>query len=123
VLARSASFNARQAQDLHGALLASLRDARFTLSDMVLGLGGMQVDASGADLSGLDIRRLGALHGVTWTSRTSWPPAIAEQVRAYSAEDQPGLYRIRVPYAAGRARHNRDLWAKHPDVPGSPEIG
>jgi hypothetical protein len=101
VLTRSASFNARQAWDLRGALLASLREARFTASDLVLSLAGLPVDASGADLSSLDIRRLGGLHGVTWTRATSWPPAIAAQVLAHSTEELPGRYRIRVPYARG----------------------
>lgn len=104
VLARSASFNAIEAGDLVDGLLGGLRVARFGLSDLVLSLGAMPVDASGADLSGLDLRRLGALHGVTWTRATRWPPAIAEQVRAHSAEEQPGRYRIRVPYTRGPAQ-------------------
>jgi hypothetical protein len=99
VLARSATFDARQAWDLRGALLASLREARFTVSDLALSLAGLPVDASGADLSSLDIRRLGGLHGVTWTCATTWPSAIAAQVLAHSAQERPGLYRIRVPYS------------------------
>lgn len=104
VLARSASFDAPEARDLLGGLFTSLRDARFRLSDLVLSLADMAVDASGADLSGLDLHRLGALHGVTWTRATTWPPAIAEQVRGHSAEERPGLFRIRVPYARGPAK-------------------
>jgi|tagenome__1003787_1003787.scaffolds.fasta_scaffold20893515_2 hypothetical protein len=104
VLARSASFNACEAWDLLDGLFASLRDARFALSDLVLSLGDMPADASGADLSGLDLHRLDALHGVTWTRATTWPPAIAEQVRVHSAEEEPGRLRIRIPYAHGPAR-------------------
>jgi hypothetical protein len=97
-LARSASFDVMEALDLHDSLFTHLRDARFCLSDLVLSLATMPVDASGADLSGLDLRRLDALHGVTWTRATTWPLTIADQVRAYSAEEQPGLYRIGIPY-------------------------
>jgi hypothetical protein len=104
VLARSATFNARQAWDLRDALLASLREARFTAGDLALSLAGLPVDASGADLSSLDIRRLGGLHGVTWTRATTWPSAVAAQVLAHSAEERPGLYRIRVPYTRGSAQ-------------------
>jgi hypothetical protein len=104
VLARSASFSVPEAWNLLDGLFASLRDARFALSDLVLSLADMPVDASGADLSGLDLHRLGALHGVTWTRATAWAPAIAEQVRAHSEEEEPGRFRIRIPYTRGPAR-------------------
>jgi hypothetical protein len=104
VLARSASFDAGKARDLHGALLTRLRDARFTASDLALALGGVPVDASGADLSALDIRRLGGLQGVTWTAGTTWPPAITAQVRAHSTQDKPGRFTVRVPCTRGPAQ-------------------
>jgi hypothetical protein len=104
VLARSASFDALEAWNLLDGLLGSLRDARFCLSDLVLSLGTMPVDASGADLSGLDLRRLDALDGVTWTQATRWPSAIAEQVQVHSAQEQPGRYRIRIPDTRGPAQ-------------------
>jgi hypothetical protein len=100
VLARSASFNAGQAGDLSAALQSDLLAARHTAGDLVLRLARLPADASGADLSRLEIHGLGALHGVTWTHGTTWPPAIATQVRAHSVEVQPGVYTIRVPYGS-----------------------
>lgn len=104
VLARSASFHAPEARSLLDGLFGRLREARFALSDLVLSLGDMPVDACGADLSGLDLHWLDALHGVTWTRATTWPPALGEQVRVHSAEEEPGVFRIRIPYTRGPAR-------------------
>ena len=57
-------------------------------------LGAQQVDASGADLSEITIEDLDTLDGVIWTGRTTWPPGIAEQVRACSHQIRPGVYQI-----------------------------
>lgn len=96
VLARSASFDVGQATSLCADLLTDLRAARPRVNDLVLGLGNLPVDASGADLSALEVSGLRALDGVTWTRETTWPPAIAARVQAHSAELQPGVYTIHI---------------------------
>lgn len=53
-----------------------------------------EVDASGADLSALDLTDISVLVGVVWTEETAWPPGIADQVRARSREIRPGIYRV-----------------------------
>lgn len=54
------------------------------------------VDASGADLSDLEIGDIDALDGVVWTRQTSWPPGIARQVEEHSEEIGDGVYRMRL---------------------------
>jgi hypothetical protein len=53
-----------------------------------------EVDASGADLSALDLTDISVLAGVVWTEETAWPPGIADQVRARSREIRPRVYRV-----------------------------
>ncbi len=53
-----------------------------------------EVDASGADLSALDLTDISVLVGVMWTEETAWPPGIGDQVRARSREIRPGVYRV-----------------------------
>lgn len=53
-----------------------------------------EVDASGADLSAVDLTDISVLVGVVWTEETAWPPGIADQVRARSREIRPGMYRV-----------------------------
>jgi hypothetical protein len=59
-------------------------------------LDAQQVDASGADLSGMEITHLDALNGIVWTHQTVWPPRIADQVQAHSQEIRPGVYQVRL---------------------------
>jgi hypothetical protein len=90
--------------------LASVRDLASTLDldlardlahastlahDLARNLQTQQVDASGADLSDLEIGHMDALNGIIWTPQTTWPSNIAEQVRAQSEEIKPGVYQIR----------------------------
>jgi len=53
-----------------------------------------EVDASGADLSALDLTDISVLAGVVWTEETAWPPGIAGQVRVRSREIRPRVYRV-----------------------------
>lgn len=53
-----------------------------------------EVDASGADLSALDLTDISVLVGVVWTEETAWPPDIADHVRAWPREIRRGIYRI-----------------------------
>jgi hypothetical protein len=64
--------------------------------DAALGLRAEQVDASGADLSDVEVGDIEALDGVVWTRQTIWPPGIARQVEAHSEEIGDGVYRVRL---------------------------
>jgi hypothetical protein len=101
VLARSASFDSGRARRLVTALLASMAEARHRTSDLAFALRSIPVDASDADLSGIEIAGLTPLNGVTWTQRTTWPPALASRIQPYSEEAQPGVYVLRIPYGKG----------------------
>ena len=59
-------------------------------------LDALQVDASDADLSGLDIRQLDSLEGVIWTRGTAWPADVAARVEAHSEEIRTGVYQVRL---------------------------
>jgi hypothetical protein len=101
VLARSVSFDSGRARRLVAALVASVTEIRHRTSDLAFALGSIPVDASGADLSGIEIASLAPLHGVTWTRQTIWPPALANRIQPYSQEAQPGVYLIRILHGAG----------------------
>ncbi len=64
------------------------------------------VDASGADLSDLEIEDVEVLNGIIWTHETTWPSNIAGPVHARSEEVQPGVYQIRI---GGRAPEHFNL--------------
>lgn len=49
-------------------------------------LDSHELDASGEDLSQIEIRHLDAVDGVTWTRETIWPLAIASYVEDHSCE-------------------------------------
>jgi hypothetical protein len=52
------------------------------------------VDASGADMSGLDLTDMRVLEGVVWTEETTWPPGVREEVRRRSREIRAGVYQV-----------------------------
>ncbi|GLY80210.1 hypothetical protein [Actinoallomurus iriomotensis] len=60
-----------------------------------------EVNAAGADLSGLQVTDLDDLVGVVWDRETRWPPGLRERVAAYSEEIASGVYRV-VPYGPER---------------------
>jgi hypothetical protein len=72
---------------------------------LIRGIGAQPVDASGADLSGVEIDDLDVLNGVIWTGQTIWPPGVREQVRDNSEEIRPGVYQVRT----GKAYDWQDL--------------
>ncbi|WP_331766975.1 hypothetical protein [Embleya sp. NBC_00896] len=53
------------------------------------------VDASGVDLSRLDLTDPGILVGVVWTDTTVWPHGMAQVVRARSNRIAAGVYQVR----------------------------
>jgi hypothetical protein len=67
-------------------------------------LNDLQIDASGADLSGMKIRYIAVLDGIIWTRGTIWPPDIADQVEEHSEEIVPGVYQVRLGDALDRDR-------------------
>lgn len=64
------------------------------IRDLDRALGAQHVDASGADLTEIMVEDLGVLEGVILTGQTTWPPGIADQVRACSREIHPGVYQV-----------------------------
>ncbi|MET8142713.1 hypothetical protein ABZU32_20605 [Sphaerisporangium sp. NPDC005288] len=52
------------------------------------------VDASGMDLSDLQVPYLDLLVGVIWTQETIWPVEITAEIRARSHEIRPGVYQV-----------------------------
>jgi hypothetical protein len=60
-----------------------------------------EVNAAGADLSGLQVTDPDDLVGVVWDRQTRWPPGLRERVVACSEEIASGVYRV-VPYGPER---------------------
>jgi hypothetical protein len=54
----------------------------------------VEVDASGVDLSALDLPDMSVLEGVVWTDETIWPPGVREQVDPLSHEIDAGVYQV-----------------------------
>jgi hypothetical protein len=98
---------ARSLIGLYGSLRtgvhAALDDLHLaTVLNPARELAGIQADVSGVDLSDAHID-MEALADVIWTSDTTWPADIADDVRAGSEELRPGVYKVRGP---GTGRHN-----------------
>lgn len=108
--ARALPLAIARARDLARALgreydLASIRNLSGSLRNLIqsaLGwadeLVGMlyetEVNASGADLSALELADMSVLQGVVWTEETTWPAGVREQVRLRSREIRPGVYQV-----------------------------
>lgn len=80
-------------------LARALDQARAIAQDF----DSIELDASGEDLSGIEIRHLDAVDGITWTRETTWPSAITADVEENSYEIQPGVYQVHL--GDTRARH------------------
>jgi len=78
---------------LGSEIISELGSASDLARDLARDLDAQQVDASGADLSGLEIRHLDVLDEIIWTRQTTWPPRIADQIEARSEEIRPGYTR------------------------------
>ena len=83
-----------RARDRATDLVHGLQEAVGWAEELVGRSHEGEVDASGADLSALDLTDTSVLVGVVWTEETAWPPGIADQVRARSREIRPGIYRV-----------------------------
>jgi hypothetical protein len=83
-----------RARDRATDLARSLQEAVGRAEELVGRSHEGEVDASGADLSALDLTDISVLVGVVWTEETAWPPGIADQVRARSREIRPRVYRV-----------------------------
>ena len=75
---------------------SELRVLRARAREIAEPLNELQVDASDADLSDVEIRQLDPLDGVIWTRGTTWPADVAAQVEAHSEEIRPGVYQVRL---------------------------
>jgi len=89
-LARALNSAVDLVDNIHDALAHD----RALASDLARHLYTQRVDASGADLSDIAIEDVDVLDGVIWTDQTTWPPGIADQVRACSREIRPGVYQV-----------------------------
>jgi hypothetical protein len=78
------------ARDLNGQLQGAIDWAQELFGRLHAG----EVDASGADLSALDLADLSVLEGVVWTEGTTWPPGLRIKVLLRSHEIRPGVYRV-----------------------------
>jgi hypothetical protein len=79
------------ALDLYGRLHATHGWAK-QLSSQV---NAVVIDASGADLSSLDLPDVSVLEGVVWTEETTWPAGVLGEVRAQSEMIRDGVYQVR----------------------------
>ena len=82
------------ARALADDLALALDRARHRADELVGLLRGAEVDASGADLSALDLAEMSVLEGVVWTEETTWPIGVREQVQLRSREIWPGVYQV-----------------------------
>ncbi len=81
------ALNDKFAQTIAGARRIAIALARA--------LDEREVDVSGADLSGMDIKP-DLLNGAIWTHQTAWPPDVVSYVKAHSTEIRPDVYRVRL---------------------------
>ena len=57
-------------------------------------LAMIEVDASGVDLSDLNLHEPDAARGVIWTGYTKWPASIADEMRARKRTIRPEVYQV-----------------------------
>jgi hypothetical protein len=90
------------ADDIGRATHIALVDALDHARAIVRELDSHELDASGEDLSGIEIRHLDALDGITWTRETTWPTEIAGDVEENSYEIKPGVWQVHLGDARNR---------------------
>lgn len=75
---------------------SSLADRLAEVRDLnpVRQLASIEINASGADLSGTHLPDVDLLEGVIWTAETTWPPEVEEEVHARSREISPKVYQV-----------------------------
>jgi hypothetical protein len=78
-------------QNEHKSAVAAAWDI---VRNLIIQLDAIDVDASAADLSSLSLSDRNVLEGVMWTDETVWPPGVRDQVRVWSDEIRPGVYRV-----------------------------
>jgi hypothetical protein len=78
-----------------------------TADSLLSALMAKPVNASGADLSGLDLGPdgLAVLIGVVWTADTRWPPELTDFVERSSRQIDDGVFQV----VDGDARDNADI--------------
>jgi hypothetical protein len=69
-------------------------DRMAALAEALAGIRSALSDVTTADLSDIDLYGE-PLQGLRWSSRTSWPRDMWQQVRAASVEIEPDLYEVR----------------------------
>ena len=112
LICKTADHLARTAETLPPRPAPELSIAK--LNDIGLSLAGLiseidrfvadEVDVSGLDLSRAVLPDVDLLKGVIWTLETTWPPGLAETVRAQSTMIGDGVYQV-----IGGAERDPDL--------------
>jgi Pentapeptide repeats (8 copies) len=77
--------------DLASRLAGALNRAQLLASGLSRDL--READLTGADLSSADLTRAN-LQGVLWSLATSWPDVMVRNIRAWSTEIEPGVFRV-----------------------------
>lgn len=94
-LARTLALDLIRALDPPRAFILDRARARVLTLILDIILDRVQIEASGVDLSKMQIKDLKILKGVIWTDETMWPPDIEDQVHAQSWQIRPGVYQFR----------------------------
>lgn len=94
-----------RARQLAIAIDVGLVRARQLAGNAMRLINAFQVDASGADLSGVRVSDPEILVGVIWTDETTWPADVADRIRILSQELSEGIYQVR----GGGQRYDTEL--------------
>jgi hypothetical protein len=94
----------RSCPNLARDLALTIDIARKIASDFAREVHTLQIDASGVDLTEVDITNAAVLDGVIWDEETRWPPGVRDSVEPpVSEEIWPGVYRVRTGDAPDRS--------------------
>jgi len=90
--ARDVTVNLKAASDYDDSGL--LYNGREYALDVVQALVAVRVDASGVELSDLNLHEPEAARGVIWTAHTKWPANITDAIRKRSREIRPDTFQV-----------------------------
>ena len=93
-VARALTRSLDRGMALPDALQSALNQVEELANELVSRFRAGVVDASRADLSGLDVTDVSILEGVVWTKETIWAPDVRRQVETLSREIRSGIYQV-----------------------------
>jgi hypothetical protein len=104
-LAHADALTRGDARGLSRALVRTLDRAVERTRGLARELITLQLDASGADLTEVNIADPAVLDGVIWDEETRWPPGVRAMVEPpVSKEIRPGVYLVRTGDAPDRSQ-------------------